>query len=287
MSSRIALATASSLPTPDVDELLLLPLLPGAELVAWDEPGVDWSAFDAVILRSTWNYTDHIERFLEWITHVDSVSRLINPAPVLRWNTDKRYLGELASAGFPVVPTLYLAPGETPAPDALLGKIVVKPTVGAGSKGAGLFLSHEAARAHVAALHADGLTAMVQPYLDKVDALGETALVFLGGRFSHAARKAAILSRDLSWSTGLYADEKITPTVATAEQLELASGIVKALPSLVEGGGDIAYARIDVLPTDSGPVLLELELTEPSLFLATDAGAPERAARALSAAAGA
>lgn len=287
MTQRVALATASSLPTPDDDELLLLPLMPGTELAAWDDPTVDWAAFDAVILRSTWNYTEKLPEFLEWIAHVDTLTRLVNPAPVVRWNTDKRYLGELASRGFPVVPTTYVAPGDDVAADALAGRIVVKPTVGAGSKGAGLFNDARAARTHLDGLLDAGLTAMIQPYLSQVDSVGETALVFLGGRFSHAARKAALLSQELSWSTGLYADEKITKAVATAEQLELAHSIVSALPSIVEGGDRVAYARVDVLPTEAGPVVLELELTEPSLFLAMDPGAPERAARALTAAAGA
>lgn len=281
MSPRIAIATASSMITPDEDELLLLPLMPDAELVAWDAPGVDWSGFDVVVLRSTWNYTDHLEAFLEWAAHVDAVSRLVNPLSVVKWNTDKRYLADLAARGIPVVPTTYVAPGETWDDAALGGHIVVKPTVGAGSKGAKLFNSEpDAAAAHVSELHAQGRTAMIQPYLAEVDTAGETALVFIGGAFSHAARKAPILSQDMSWSTGLYADEKVTPATPTDEQKGLAEQIIAALGDLVAGGADIAYARVDLLPTPSGPVLLELELTEPSLFLAMDSEAPKRAAQA-------
>ena len=284
MSPRIAIATASSMITPDEDELLLLPLMPDAQLVAWDAPGVDWSAFDVVVLRSTWNYTDHLEAFLEWAHHVDTVSRLINPLSVVTWNTDKRYLADLAALGIPVVPTTYVAPGETWDDAALAGHVVVKPTVGAGSKGAKLFYGEpDAAAAHLRELHSQGRTAMIQPYLAEVDTAGETALVFIGGAFSHAARKAPILSQDISWSTGLYADEKITPSTPDAGQLALAEQVVAALPGLVEGGSDIAYARVDLLPTPAGPVLLELELTEPSLFLAMDPEAPARAARAFNA----
>lgn len=287
MNRAIALATASSLPTPDIDETLLLPLMPGAELAAWDDASVDWSRFDAVVLRSTWNYTEHLDAFLDWAEGVSRASRLINPLSVVRWNTDKRYLAGLHTAGFPVVPTSYVAPGERPTVD-LGGAIVVKPTVGAGSKGAALFRDDaDAARTHLESLHADGLTAMIQPYLDAVDTAGETALIFLGGRFSHAARKAPILSQEISWSTGLYADEKIVPRVPSAAERELAEIIVAALPGLVDGGDRVAYARVDLLPTPDGPVVLELELTEPSLFLAMDAAAPGRAAEALIAAASA
>ena len=281
MSPRIAFVTSRELPHPDVDERLLLPLVPGGALVAWEDDAVDWASYDAVVLRSTWNYTDHLDDFLAWAERVHSVTRLVNPLSVIRWNTDKRYLAELERAGFAVVPTVYVARGQAAPEGALAGHIVVKPTVGAGSKGATLIRDDaDAALRHVAALHAAGKVAMVQPYLDKVDTLGETALVYVGGEFSHAARKAPILSRALEWSTGLYADEEIVSATATAAERSLADAIVAALPGLVEGGGDVAYARVDLLPTASGPVVLELELTEPSLFLSVDDAAPSRAAAA-------
>ena len=97
--------------------------------------------------------------------------------------------------------------------------------------------------------------------------------MFIGGAFSHAVRKAALLSRETSWSTGLYADEKLLASTATDAELVLAHRVLADLPGL-------AYARVDLLPTADGPVVLELELTEPSLFLALGAGAPARAAAA-------
>lgn len=281
MSPRLAFVTSLELPKIDIDEALLLPLVPGSESVAWEDESVDWAGYDAVILRSTWNYIDHLEDFLAWAARVDAATMLVNPLSVIRWNTDKRYLAELDAAGFAVVPTSYVPPGEAVPAGALAGSIVVKPTVGAGSKGASLFRDDvEAALAHVATLHSGGKTAMIQPYLDKVDSQGETALVYIGGEFSHAARKAPILSRAMEWSTGLYADEEIAPASATAQERELADAIVAALPDLVDGGSDIAYARVDLLPTSQGPVVLELELTEPSLFLTVDDAAPQRAAAA-------
>lgn len=274
MNARIAIVTTVDLLTLDVDEELLLPHLPEAQVVAWDNPEVDWSQYEVALLRSPWNYTERLPEFLAWAERVSKVSRLHNPLDVIRWNTDKRYLADLAARGIPTVPTEFVAPGETVSAGALAGRVVVKPTVGAGSSGARLFHDDPAgAAAHAAALHADGYTAMVQPYLSAVDEVGETALVYMGGKFSHAARKAAILSRNMSWSTGLYADEKLGPTQATEAERELADRVIAGLPEL-------AYARVDLLPGDHGPVLLELELTEPSLFLALSDGAPERAAAA-------
>ncbi|MFW7414844.1 ATP-grasp domain-containing protein [Demequina sp. SO4-18] len=274
MTSRIAIVTTVEMPVPDADEELLLPLMPEAELVSWDDPSVDWSRYDLTLLRSTWNYTEHLEEFLAWAERVSQVSRLMNPVETIRWNTDKRYLEDLAAQGFATVPTVFVAPGQAADPQAFDGHIVVKPSVGAGSSGAKMFRDDPAgASAHLAVLHEDGRTAMIQPYLSAVDTAGETALIYVGGEFSHAARKAAILSQGMSWSTGLYADEKVVATEATEAERVLADRIVASLP-------DLAYTRVDLLPTDKGPVVLELELTEPSLFLALGEGAPERAAKA-------
>ena len=272
MTARIAIVSTRQLDVLDTDEELLLPELPEGVVAHWDDPDVDWASFEVAVLRSTWNYTEHLDAFLAWAMRISQVTRLVNPVEIIEWNTDKRYLGDLAARGIPTVPTLFVTPGEEIVPDAVAGHVVVKPSVGAGSKGARLFDGDPTgALAHAAALHAAGSTVMIQPYIDGVDEHGETALVFLGGEFSHAARKAAILSRDMSWSTGLYADEKVTPTTATDPERELAERILADLPGL-------AYARVDLLPTADGPVVLELELTEPSLFLALDPGAPARAA---------
>ena len=277
MTARIALVTTVDLTIPDADEVMLLPHLPEAELVCWDNPNVDWATYDAVIIRSTWNYHDHLDAFLEWAAHVSRVTVLQNPLETIEWNTDKRYLSDLAARGFPVVPTTFVDPGEAMPVDLVApldGHLVVKPSVGAGSRGAKLFNGDAAgAGNHIAMLHGSGKTAMIQPYLAQVDDVGETALIYLGSEFSHAARKAAILSRDMSWETGIYADEKVVPTHPTAAERDLGDRLVASLPSL-------AYTRVDLLPTADGPVVLELELTEPSLFLGLSEGAPERAASA-------
>lgn len=277
MTARIALVTTLDLAVPDADEASLLAHLPEAELASWDDPTVNWESYDLVILRSTWNYHDHLDAFLQWAKRVSAVTALHNPLEIIEWNTDKRYLDDLAGRGFPVVPTTFIEPGARVPDDAVAGlddHIVVKPSVGAGSNGAKLFNGEAAsALAHVEALHAAGKTTMIQPYLAQIDEVGETALIYVGGKFSHAARKAAILSRDMSWETGIYADEKVTGTEPSAAERALGDAIVASLPPL-------AYTRVDLLPSDDGPVVLELELTEPSLFLAVSDGAAERAASA-------
>lgn len=281
MTSRIALVTCRELVTPDADEEALSAELPEAEIVAWEDPGVDWAAYDLVLLRSTWNYIERLPEFLAWAERVAAVTTLLNPVDVVRWNTDKRYLADLEAAGLPIVPSAFFAPDDEVPASAVSGHVVVKPTVSNGSNGAKLFdADPEAALAHAAALQALGKHVLVQPYMSQVDELGETALIYVAGQFSHAASKAAILSREMSWSTGIYADEKVRATTATDAERELADRILAALPAIRPATADLAYARIDLLPTPDGPVILELELTEPSLFLALGEGAAASAARA-------
>ena len=254
--------------------LLLAELGAEAAVVVWDDPSVDWSDYDAVVVRSAWDYPGRRGEFLAWASRVSSVAPLWNPVDVLEWNTDKRYLDRLAADGIPVVPTRFARPGDSLSDDLLVGDIVVKPTVGGGSKGVQRFADDaDAAAAHVAALHADGSVAMIQPYRSNIDIDGETGLVYLGGAFSHAFEKSAILAAPIEWEGTLYVKERIEPRMPTADQRVLADRVVALLPPT-------AYARVDLVPGVDGPELLELELTEPSLFLDTDTAAAARAASA-------
>lgn len=264
------------------DELLVGPLKErGVEVEAavWDDPAVDWSRFDLVVIRSTWDYHSRRADFLSWAR---SVPRLCNPAPVLEWNTDKRYLRELVAAGVPVVPTEWVGPGETWAPRAG-GPIVVKPTVSAGGLDSGRYdpAEFDLAAAHVRRLTDAGRTVMVQPYLTAVDTAGETALMFVGGGFSHAIRKGALLTGPDTGVAGLYRQEVITPREPSASERALAERVLDAVPF---DRAALLYARVDLIPDAAGePVLLELELAEPSLFLAHADGAPARLATAIAA----
>ena len=270
---RVALATCSRLPVEHDDSPALIAALAGAGVAAsnpvWDDPSVDWSSYDLVVVRSTWDYTLRREEFLSWAC---AVPRLANPAAVLRWNTDKRYLAELAAAGVPVVPTDFVAPGETYAVPAY--EHVVKPTVSAGARDTRRFAAGADSTDHATALLAAGRTVMVQPYQRAVDEVGETAVLFFLGRHSHAAGKAAVLVPDLADPNAVA----ITPREASAAELEVAQAALAGVP----WPEPLLYARIDLVPGPDGePVLMELEITEPSLFLARSAGAADRFAAAI------
>jgi glutathione synthase/RimK-type ligase-like ATP-grasp enzyme len=246
-------------------------------IVAWDDPTVSWSRFDGIVLRSTWDYISRLDGFLAWCGRDAVARRLFNAPEVVRWNVDKRYLGELAKSGVPVIPSHYFAPGEDIVlPDS--GEFVAKPCVGAGSAGVRRFRAgerDEAAR-HVRELLDSGSHVLVQPYLEDVDSAGETALLFYDGGFSHAIRKAPLLHRDAAIGTALFAQERISARQPSDAELEVARQVLSALPFATP-----AYARVDLLPSPSGPMLLELELVEPSMFFASAPDAADRFAATL------
>jgi O-ureido-D-serine cyclo-ligase len=245
-----------------------------AEAVSWDDPGVDWSRYAAALVRSTWGYASRLPEFLDWIVRTSRATRLINPPDALRWNADKHYLAGFAAKGLPVVPTRFLEPGEA----VDLGfepPLVVKPAVGAGSVDARRFGPGEAgaARAHAAKLLSARRSVMVQPYLERINRDGETALVHLGGRFSHAIRKGPMLAGPAELVGGLFLKEDIRRREPSAAERDLAARILAAAPP------GLAYARVDLAPGPDGePLLLEFEATEPSLFFEHEPGAARRLA---------
>ncbi|MBV5246377.1 hypothetical protein KUF57_22840 [Mycolicibacterium sp. PAM1] len=263
---RIVLAGCRALPEGDGDDDGLVEALRArglhARWLAWDDP--ETLGADLVILRATWDYTERPEQFLAW---AHRVSHLLNPVEVVGWNTDKRYLSDLAAAGVPVVPSAFFEPGEqVRIPD---GEVVVKPAVGAGSVGAERFSDPTHAHAHAAALQAAGRTALVQPYDARIGD-GETALVFLAGEQSHAFTKGPMLPPPSETpafdASGTYAEERLAPADPDFELWDLGH---RALGAAADHLGlqtsDFLYARVDVVGGPDDPRLLELELVEPSL----------------------
>ena len=286
----VALVTSAEYQHLDDD----LPLLVGAladlgveaVLADWHDEAFDWAGMSLAVLRSTWDYTSQLARFLERLEAIDRATTLANPLAVVRANADKAYLLGLAEAGVPVVPTSLLRPGD----DVRLPEgvpFVVKPTVSAGGRDTERYGPGEvdAARAHAEDLLDAGRPVLVQPYLEDIDKAGETGLVFLGDRFSHAFRKGPILRPGTTFVQGLYREEAITFREPQDHELELADRVLDAVGAIVDGHDrhDLLYARVDVAPGLDGPVVMELELIEPSLFLPVAPGSERRAAEAIAA----
>ena len=263
---RLAWVTTAAARGTDLDEPVALAALAArsvaVEVVDWDDPAVDWAAYDRVLLRSPWDYHDRRGEFLRWVEAVAAVADLRNGPDMVRWSTNKHYLAELAAAGVAVVPTAYAEPGQPATIPP--GGVVVKPAVGAGSRDVAVCPDGRGAAEQVARLHAAGQTALVQPLLRSVAAEGEWALVFFGGRYSHAASKRVTLPSG-AVTDALYAPETTAAHAASPEQVAVASA---ALAWVTDRFGTPTYARIDLVKGDDGePLVLEVELVEPSLFL--------------------
>jgi glutathione synthase/RimK-type ligase-like ATP-grasp enzyme len=242
------------------------------ESFPWDDPEVAWGDYDSVLLRSAWDYTLRYADFLTWARRVAAATRLLNPLDVVERNTDKTYLRDLEAAGVPVVPTRWYGPGEEPPrPERIAGSwsdLVVKPAVSAGARDTLRTSDPAEASAHVEALARGGRVAMVQPYLDAVDTEGEYSVVVLGGEPSHAITKVPALSE------GGRGDARgLTPL--TPELRQAAARVLEAEPL----ADHCAWARVDLVRDAAGVLrLMELELTEPLLFLWLSEGAADRLA---------
>ncbi|MBX3168866.1 MAG: hypothetical protein KF760_15765 [Candidatus Eremiobacteraeota bacterium] len=260
---KAALITCSRLPHLHPDDELMAPIL---RELAIETVAVDWTGpfptdVDAIWLRTPWDYHRQLPRFLKWLESTGDLP-MWNSREVVRWNSHKRYVGELYAAGLPVVPTRIYEPeqalDESELTAWLRGQpVVVKPAVSAGAyKTARYDRWNEAAARHARELHGEEAV-MIQPYYANIEKHGERSLIFLDGSYSHAVR------RHLPLIEGPEVDYLMRPVAASETELEAAGKILAHLPF-----PDLLYARVDLIPDPEGrPVLLELELIEPQLFL--------------------
>jgi glutathione synthase/RimK-type ligase-like ATP-grasp enzyme len=236
-----------------------------ATRVAWEDPAVAWERFDAVMLRTPWNYADHFAAFDGWLEKVATVSQLVNPLPLVRWNVDKHYLGALAAGGLDVVPTIWFERGETLNLRRIeeftsAFHVVVKPTISAGARLTFRMSQGDLAnecKAFDIMLQREGL--MVQPSQDRVLGEGELTFVVIDGEFSHAVRK---LPKPGDFRVQDDLGGRVVPHTATESERRFAERAVALCPRRP------LYARVDAVFGNDGRLrLMELELIEPELFL--------------------
>jgi hypothetical protein len=293
----IALATRADLPSWEIDDRFLHAALERLDVAferpIWSDAGVDWSRYAAVVIRTTWDYQDRIDEFLAWAARVAACTQLLNPLPVIRWNTHKSYLRELEREGVPLAPSLWLLRDEAVELAPRLHergwtRAFIKPLVGATARETLRFrvdvpdeLAH--AQRHVDRLVLEGHEDLVvQPYLDAVEREGELSGIFFDGRLSHGVRKVPVAgdyrvqddfgAHDEPWTLDAGAHVLAEQTFAALARVLARLGVASPL----------LYARLDMLRLADGQLVLnELELVEPSLFLRHDPGGGELLARAL------
>lgn len=293
---RLALASCSQVPAWEVDDRPLHAALAarGAEVTqpVWDDPAEAWERFDACLIRTTWDYMDRRPAYVSWAERVAASIPLFNPAAIVRWNTDKRYLADLERQGAQIIPTVWLDVGARPDLAEQLSqrgwsRAFLKPAVGATSRETLRFDADRAGLA-AAAAHLERLLAreamLLQPYLAEVETTGELSAIFIDGEFSHGVRKIPppgdyrvqddFGARDLPHR---FADAELAQARALLDLVPAACPQWKP-----RDGRPLLYARADFLPSGDGRLLLtELELVEPSLFFRHAPQAAERLAEAL------
>lgn len=278
---RVALVTAAVVDHDDDRQALLAALeAAGVEAASecWDDHDVVWGSYQLAVLRSTWDYTWRRDEFFAWLSATEQVVTLANPAAAVRWNSDKHYLLDLEARGLPIVPSTFFDPGSAQPASVpeFNGDIVVKPAVGAGGRDAGRYSTRTEADAHLEALLGQGRAVLVQPYANEIDDEGETGLVYFDGRYSHAFGKAALLGRDAAPSNDVFIPEQITRRVPSALERALADAVV------AEFAPGLLYARVDLVRrANQTPLILEVELIEPSFFFHVDDSSPARFAAAI------
>jgi hypothetical protein len=246
--------------------------------VPWNAPGVDWARFDAVVIRSTWDYHEHAERYLSVLGEIEAETQLFNPCSICAWNLDKRYLRDLESRGVPIVPTIWLDRLEVariPELFSHLGQreIVAKPTVGANAHGAFVLRESDPAAWGPALTLLRERACLAQPFVHSVVEEGEVSLFYFGGVYSHAVLKTP--------GRGDFRVQEehggsVCPVSAVAGFEEAGRRALDALPR------PLLYARVDLVRlADGTAAVMELELIEPSLYFTMDERAPRRFASAL------
>jgi glutathione synthase/RimK-type ligase-like ATP-grasp enzyme len=278
---RVALATCDAARHLTNDDRPLIAALADqgidAEAAVWNDPGVDWSKYDLVVVRSTWDYVAQRDEFLAW---AESIPRIWNKPNVLRWCTDKSYLQKLADHGVPVIPTIWLNPERHLHKRAIhtrlpaFGDFVVKPVISSGARDTGRYrtlsaMDRGAAITHAMGLLESGRAAMIQPYVTSVDTAGETCLTFIDGKFQHATSQAAVLKGPLAPTVGLglYSEPTTSPAQASAEQIAVAEQALQVLYDELDCREQLLYARIDVVDGADGPLVIEMELADPNLWM--------------------
>ena len=248
-----------------------------AERVVWSDPAVDWAGFDLALIRQTWDYFERYPEFLAWLDRVEGLTPVVNPVSLIRWNADKRYLLRLERAGVPIVPTVLVERGSAA---GRLGErmaaagwsgAVIKPAVSGGGRETWRVTDpaeHEQRWQQLVAAE----DMLIQPFLPEILEHGELSLIVVDGATTHAVRKRA---RPGEFRVQDDHGGTVAPAEFGADVARVAELAVAASPTVP------LYARVDLVETAAGPLLMELEVIEPELFYRFHPAATDRLAVAL------
>ena len=253
----------------------------GAETmrVDWADAVVDWAAFDAILIRQTWDYFERFDEFSIWLDRVESLARVFNPVSVMRWNADKRYLPELSDAGVATVPTQVIGrqltvPGLAELMDQYgYATAVIKPAVSGAGRETWRIARQQASEHETRWQRLVAQEDMLlQPFMPAIVESGEVSLIVIAGQVTHAVRKIAAPGefrvQDDHGGT-VHAHAPTSVEIALAEQ------------AIAAVQGEVSYARVDLVESPAGPLVMELELIEPELFFRQAPESAEHLAQAV------
>ncbi len=259
---KIAFITSSEDPhlIPD-DQLLIGPLRAVGYIVSplvWDEDKKE--EFDGYVFRSCWNYHRKFEEFKAWLSDLEKIKKpFINPIPVSRWNLDKKYLLELQKKGAPVPETQVVLKGEhikdirVNAP-----KLVIKPAVSLSGHETYLVdaTETEKIKSLIQSISSER-DVLIQAYVPEIKIHGEISLIFIDGQFTHALRKSPAPDE---FRVHLEYGGKNLTIDPSPELIKTAEDVIKLVETPLQ------FARVDLVETDHGAKLIELEIIDPMLF---------------------
>lgn len=284
---RVAFVTCRALPEGSPDDRLAAAACAEwgveAESGPWESRGAAWEAFDAEVVRSAWTYHRMPRRFDRWLDRLEEAGvRAFNDVATMRWNASKRYLFDREREGVPVIPSVWVEEPrglDAGAIERAVGTVdvVAKPAVGASAEGVRRVRAGRAEDLEwLGTALADG-PLLVQSYVPEVAARGEWSVVHLGGAYSHAVLKTPARG-DFRVQEALGASTRAEDP--PAEVREIAARAIAVAGAVADAGGSPLYARVDAVEVADGPLLVELELIEPSLFFAHAPGSADRFADA-------
>jgi len=279
---RVALLSIDDLSDFVADDELLIEPLRGlgheAEFVPW-QSAAEWRDFGGVVIRTTWDYQNHLPAFLRVLQEIETQTQLANPLEIVKWNADKKvYLQDIENRGGEIVPTLWSG-GEIDSRELRdwfdqlqTDEIVIKPTIGANAQHA--FRLKRGDDDDVDKLRVfENRSYMVQPFMRGIVDEGEFSLFYFNGEYSHTILK--------------------TPKSGDFRVQEEHGGLIRATkpPAALSATGEKImkyvsptplYARIDFVRTEAGEfAVVELELIEPSMYLREADHAPQMFAEAI------
>lgn len=279
---KIIFATYDEAPELNSEDSVLLGSLSKIDIVAdvspWSNQKTNWENYDAVIVRSTWDYYKRYSEFSQWLGQLQIIQKNVwNPVPVLKWNSNKKYLQEFEKKGIKIIPTIWLNKNDTPLEEIMKNnswdRAVIKPTVSAGS-----FHTYNLTIENSRKVERDieplfgQYDFMLQPFMSEVVDEGEWSLLFFNGTFSHAVLK-----------TPKSGDFRVQPKYGSLVRLvspseKIISDAKKIVWSVNE---PLLYARVDGIIRNDEFYLMELELIEPMLFLGYSEHADQRFTNAI------